>query len=102
MTMLIIKIISIIITILCIYIMFKNENTYRNRCIIAYAISEYMYANKIVSGSMIKYSDMESYNKTLLRLWDWSYKRILPRRKYRLIEPYITTYDNVKKVLKNV
>lgn len=100
--MLIIRIISIIITIFSIYLMLKNKNTYENRLIIAYAIYDYYYDKKLDSNPEIMISAMESYNKTLLRLWDWSYKRILPRRKYQLIEPYITTYDNVKKVLKNV
>lgn len=33
--------------------------------------------------------DLEDSNKTFWRLWDWSYKRILPKEKFAIIEPYI-------------
>jgi hypothetical protein len=32
---------------------------------------------------------MESYNKTLYRLWDWGYKRIVPKEIYDRIKDYI-------------
>ena len=37
----------------------------------------------------VSYDDMESDNKTLLRLWDWGYTRILPPEKFELIKPFI-------------
>jgi hypothetical protein len=32
---------------------------------------------------------MEDYDDTLFRLWDWGYKRILPKQYFELIKPYI-------------
>ena len=40
-------------------------------------------------SEIIEYDDMEPYLKTLFRLWDWGYKRILPKEKFELIKPYL-------------
>lgn len=37
----------------------------------------------------VSQDDMESFNETLWRLWDWSDKRILSREDYAKIENYI-------------
>lgn len=37
----------------------------------------------------VDFSDMEDYDKTCRRWWDWSYKRILPKEKFELIKPYL-------------
>lgn len=42
-----------------------------------------------VSAHLVEFDDMESYEKTLFRLWDWGYTRILPPEKFELIKPYI-------------
>lgn len=42
----------------------------------------------------VDWSDMESYDKTLWRLWDWGYKRILPKEKFEFIKDYINKEKN--------
>lgn len=37
----------------------------------------------------VEFSDMEDIYDTMMRIWDWSDKRILDEKKYRLIRPYI-------------
>jgi hypothetical protein len=87
---------AIVIYMFILYI--KNENTYRNQIIIMYAIRDYLY-EQIKNNNddyQVSFDDIESYHKTLWRLTDWSYKKILPRRKYRIIEPYIRSYKEIK------
>lgn len=37
----------------------------------------------------VGYNDMEAYEKTLFRFWDWSDKHILSKDKFAIIEPYL-------------
>ena len=37
----------------------------------------------------VDYRDEESYERTLYRLYDWGYTRILPADKMELIKPFI-------------
>lgn len=69
----------------------KNEITYRNRMIIANAIFSYSMAmiNAENFAYCVDFSDMEEYETTLWRLWDWGYKNILPKEKYEIIKDYI-------------
>ena len=39
--------------------------------------------------SYVSLSDMQSFLKTFIRIWDWGYTDILPREKFELIKPYI-------------
>lgn len=70
----------------------KNNITYHHRIKIIVAIFNYRLectytrTNKIV---LVDYSDMEKYNKTLTRLWDYGYTRILPKEKFEIIKPFI-------------
>ena len=72
----------------------KNEVTYRNRIIILEAIQRY-HAHLFKEGLfeqadlMVTHMDMECYDDTLKRFWDWGYTRILPPEKFELIKPYI-------------
>jgi len=94
-------IISVILFICAIFISIKNDNTFKNRAIIIVAIGDYyldQMKNNRYSYEAI-FEAMEPYHKTLFRLWDWSYKRILPRRKFKLIEPYIKSYNDVKRAV---
>lgn len=79
----------------------KNNNTLNKRLIIANAIYDYQcdmtYKN---SKILVSYSDMESYEETQNRIFDWGYKNILPPDKYELIEPYIN--KNTKEVKEDV
>lgn len=69
----------------------KNEITYRNRMIISNAIFSYSMAMINAENFVlcVDFSDMEEYETTLWRLWDWGYKNILPKEKYEIIKDYI-------------
>lgn len=89
------------VLILILYILFlvvmvifwaKNNNTYRNHSIIGDAIHRYAIdmINKHQWDSIeVKYDDMEPYETTLFRVWDWGYEHILPPEKFEIIKPYI-------------
>lgn len=77
---------------LCVIVGIKNFNTAIKRKRIINAICDYhvdLIDNNALCNSQVEYADMESYNKTLFRLWDWSYTNILPKDKFELIKPYI-------------
>jgi hypothetical protein len=70
---------------------FKHGNVFKNRSIILNAI--FLYKNKSIRfydefGEEVEFADMETYDKTYKRFWDWGYKRILPPDKYEIIKPY--------------
>lgn len=72
----------------------KNEFTYINHTIIACAIHKY-HMHLIEEGLFdrnnidVTYEDMEDYDTTQERFWDWGYTRILPPEKFELIKPFI-------------
>lgn len=70
----------------------KNLFTFRQSTLIDEAIFLY-HMEQINNGNYgpfeVTWSDEESYDKTLWRLWDWGYTRILPREKYDFLKPYI-------------
>ena len=83
-------ILSTFIIVICIILLFKNENTYKNHTLIDDAI--YLYQTECVKMRKIyevTYDDMEDYRKTCYRLNDWGYENILPRDKFEIIKPYI-------------
>ena len=72
----------------------KNEFTYRNHMIIADAI--YYYNLHLIKEGQydiyntgVTFDDMEDYDATQKRFWDWGYKRILPPEKFELIKPFV-------------
>ena len=72
----------------------KNEFTYRNHIIICDAI--YAYHEYLIEAGPydptnlnVTFEDMEDYDATIRRFWDWGYKRILPHEKFELIKPFI-------------
>lgn len=70
----------------------KNEVTFRQQMRINDAIYNYhvdCINRECYSEVKVDWLDIESYDKTLFRLWDWSYKRILPPDKFEIIKPYI-------------
>ena len=85
--------ISYTILITCCILMVKNEVTYRMHRKISEAIFHYkMWCidNGCASyRNRVNFWDTESYYATVLRIWDWGYKRILPPEKFALIEPFI-------------
>ena len=84
----------ILISVTCMIVCgIRNNITYRNQMIILNAI--YLYnddcirSSQLLSDCMIDYSEMEDYDQTYNRWFDWGYTKILPADKYYLVEPYI-------------
>ena len=74
----------------------KSNATFKSRIIIINAIYRYQterLENEHMCGTPVKdevdYCDMEPYEKTFNRFYDWGYKRILPKDKFKIIEPFI-------------
>lgn len=68
----------------------KSENAYMNRSDLIDAM--FLYGLDCAENGRqrcVHYKDMESYEKTVLRLWDWGYTRILPPEKYEILKPYL-------------
>lgn len=89
----IVGIVCVIILIMCVIFTIKNENTYRTHIIINEAIfARKMYCIRNADFEHVNevdYKHAESYGRTLLRFWDWGYKRILPPDKFEIIKPFI-------------
>lgn len=83
----------IVVCCIGLFLLFKNNNAYKNLMKISDAIYIYQVrslindANK--SSLEVDYCDMRPYEYVLLRFWDFGYKHILPEEKFKLIEPYI-------------
>lgn len=69
---------------------FKNSRTYQVRKKIIDAIYFYRIDCHNKDGmSDVNFNDIESYESSLFRFWDWGYKHILPPEKYEIIKPFI-------------
>lgn len=84
--------VSVILMIIIIYLTIKTRNAYKNQKKIMDAI--YLYGVDTMkkygrNHFQVSFDDMESYNDTLYRFWDWGYTRILPKEKFEIIKPYI-------------
>ena len=80
----------IVVCCIGLFMLFKNENAFRNMEKIIDAI--YIYQLKCLtdgSSMAVDYYDMRSYGHVLFRFWDFGYKHILPEEKFKLIEAYI-------------
>lgn len=92
-------ILMILASLVCVFLLMKNDNTYRNHGVILDAIFSYKIAmieearenGTILNGVNyeVDYSDMKSYNDTLKQIFDWGYDNILPKDKFEIIKPYI-------------
>lgn len=93
----VIGILMAVILIMAVIFGVKNWVTLMNHDKINNAIHLYvmqcLYKTK---EPLVSYEDMESYESTLFRLWDWGYKRILPPEKYEIIKPFINILKNKK------
>ena len=79
-----------IVVLFSIIMIFKAIRTYKMHNIIDDAISFYNVRcidNNVTS--LVDYEDAERFERTMLRLYDWGYKRILPKEKFEIIKPYI-------------
>ena len=74
----------------CLVMGIKNSVTYINHKRISDAIHIYRLESfkKGIYEPEVDYEDSEEYFKTLFRLWDWGYTRILPKEKFDIIKPY--------------
>ena len=87
----IVWVICLALTVFVGLIAIKNGVTFRAHMTISYAIHRYT-TEQILNERYefdVTYDDMESYEKTLFRIWDWGYKRILPPDKFEIVKPYI-------------
>lgn len=91
---------AIFILVMGVFLFIKNINVYNNHLIICRAIFDKRQAiirtaynhddlTMLKELELIDYKDMECYAKTLFRLWDWGYTRILPKEKFEMIKRYI-------------
>lgn len=90
----------ILFFVMAIIFLIKNFITYHWHTLIVDAIFWYYVDCESsleidLREKLVCYNDLESYDATLFRFWDWGYKHILPKEKFEIIEPYI------KKVKKN-
>ena len=78
-------------------LLIKNKITFKNRDIIRNAIHRYVleqiqngeFSSYSVINNFAIFSQMEPYEKTWWRLWDYGYKHIVPEDVYQKIKPYI-------------
>lgn len=81
----------IVLGVVALVLFIKNEVTFRNHKKIGNAIFRFQM-DLIKNGCYeypVHYDDMEPYDETLWRLWDWGWSNILPPEKLNLILPYI-------------
>lgn len=83
--------IFLLVFVLLVLAVIKNEVTFRNRMRILDAIYDYdINCIREDRGSdYIEWNHMESYDDTFSRFWDWGYKHILPEEDFKKIEKYI-------------
>lgn len=92
--------IMIVLIVCCILMLIKNNVTYRNYEIISDAIFDYRMdaidkacKNRTIVEKGVEYevcyNDMRGYNETVMRIFDWGYKNILPEDKFEIIKPFI-------------
>ena len=80
---------AIMVCLLAVFIA-KNDITYKHRLEIIKAIRNYqLKCIEYEAHAFVDYADMEDYNATLNRWWDWTNKRILPEDKFEIIKPFI-------------
>lgn len=83
----------IVYLIYLIFLVFRVNVVYKNHMIINDAIFKYqmnkLHSTEDILNPDINYEDMESFETTLFRLWDFGYKNILPPEKFEKIEPFI-------------
>ena len=77
---------------IAVVILIKNNVTFQQHEKVINAI--YAYSMKLIEEHrwediQVEFDDMEPYDRTMLRLWDWGPTRILPPEKYEIIKPYI-------------
>ena len=81
----------------------KNENTLTNYLIIYKAIDLYEYdCFKYDIVPKISKEDVKHYLSAFFTLNNWSYKNLLPKKKYNLLRPYIKKAKQIVKESRGV
>ena len=77
--------------VICSVAWIKNDNAYNNQMRIADAVYEYhmFVIRNHQDDFLVEYSDIEKYEETFCRFWDWGYTRLLPPDKFEIIKPFI-------------
>ena len=92
---LVLEIVCTIAMLFCAFMLVKVNNAGKNQKYIANAIFRYnvdlIHRNFVnyLDGGQISYTTMESFGRTLWRLWDWGYTRIVDKETFEKIKPYI-------------
>lgn len=90
-----------VLLVVCILALIKNEITFKHHMLICTAIYEYAIDVGTSSEPAVWYNDMESYDDTFRRWWDWGYTRILPPEKFEILKPYILEVKEMRRNKKN-
>lgn len=77
----------LVIIVLMAVLTVKNFNALEQRSVIINAIFGHDIGVKVYE--QIGFDIMEPYEKTLFRIWDWGYTRIVPPEVFEKIKPYI-------------
>lgn len=88
------KVFCLLVIVFCIFMLIKNEITYRNHNKTINAIDAHWHESHNFSEFMRLMDNMESYRTTLFRLWDFGCENILPKEDYEIIKPYIEEKRN--------
>lgn len=80
-----------------VFLLVKNEVTFKNHERIIDAIDAFAEENNEYEIGIALMHSMEDYNKTLWRWWDWGCKRILKKEDYELIKPYLEEKNGKKR-----
>ena len=85
-----IEIVIVLVLFLILMCFIRSDNTYRTRRIISQAIVNYsIHCYTIKVAPEVSHKDMEPYDQTLYRLYDWGYENILPKDKYDIVKGFI-------------
>ena len=92
----IVNIAYMLLLVFALVIIVKNQNALKQQLEILHAIRDYnMHCIETNEFSkMIEVEEMEAYEATLFRLWDWGCTRILPPEKFELVKPYLQKGNN--------
>lgn len=70
----------------------RTNVAYRNQTIIGDAVLAYsidMINRDMFEAIEVRFRDIEPFERTMFRLWDFGYTRLLPPDKFEIIRPYI-------------
>ena len=78
----------------CLFLRIRIDVAYKNHMKIVEAISKYgieqVRLRNFSEDPLDFYDQIEPFNKAIWRLWDFSYKNIVPKDIYEKIEPFIS------------